>query len=103
MGLASFYAASVIPVVAFRMMEFLSVGIVILLASATFVRDKQIWIFLLMLCAHRVYCPESILSLGSFDGRHSVTYEPDGRYTKDDRKPHYAGRPFIDSRQRFIV
>ena len=67
-GLASFYAASVIPVVAFRMMEFLSVGIVILLASATFwFRDKQIWIFLLMLWALTVFIVQSlILSLGVF-------------------------------------
>ena len=67
-GLASFYAASVIPVVAFRTMEFLSVGIVILLASATFwFRDKQIWIFLLMLWALTVFIVQSlILSLGVF-------------------------------------
>ena len=66
-GLASFYAASVIPVVAFRMMEFLSVGIVILLASATFwfVINKSD-ILSCVLGAHRVYCPEFNFVTGVF-------------------------------------
>ena len=65
-GLASFYAFSLVPVVAFRIMEFLGVGVVILLASATnWFRDKQIWIFVVMVWALAVFVVQSlILSLG---------------------------------------
>lgn len=65
-GLASFYAFSLVPVVAFRIMEFLGVGVVILLASATnWFRDKQIWTFVVMVWALAVFVVQSlILSLG---------------------------------------
>ena len=63
-GLASFYAASIVPVVAFRAMEFLSIGIVILLASAThWFRDKQIWTVLLLLWALAVFVVQSLILL----------------------------------------
>jgi hypothetical protein len=47
-------------------MELLGVGVVILLASATnWFRDKQIWIFVVMLWALVVFVVQSlILSLG---------------------------------------
>jgi hypothetical protein len=50
----------------FRVMELLGVGVVILLASATnWFRDKQIWIFVVMLWALAVFVVQSlILSLG---------------------------------------
>lgn len=65
-GIASYYACSMIPVIAFRIMEFMSIGVVILLASASYwFRDKQVWIFLLMLWALSVFIIQSlVISLG---------------------------------------
>ena len=68
LGLASFYAFSFIPVMAFRIMEFLSVGIIILAANAThWWRDKQLWVTLVVVWAIAVFIAQTLMaSLGVF-------------------------------------
>ena len=62
LGLASFYAFSVIPVMAFRVMEFLSVGIIILAANATlWWRDRQIWVSFVSCWAVAVFFTQSLV------------------------------------------
>lgn len=66
LGLASFYAFSVIPVVAFRVMEFLSVGVIVLAANATlWWRDRQLWVCFVSCWALAVFITQSlVVSLG---------------------------------------
>ena len=66
LGLAGYFAFSILPVLAFRVMEFMTIGVIVLMANATlWWRQRQLWIcFSVIWCMAVFFTQSLVVSLG---------------------------------------